>query len=1050
MKRKIFTGITAISLLIAQFASVSVVFSDEVQGKESIEQFEGRSMSTFDNTITNNVLNESIASVDQSIEKIEESTSEFESISEDSIENIIEEELSSSNSVEVEENEKVSAYTEETEIMEQDSTDGVEYEEVFYNGKLFKFPVQKEIDEVDKNLNDNHDLGTYTKSENYGHSNPTQITEEQIERPRWDFIDVSSRHGELSVADYEYMLEQGVTGVVVKLTEGTFYTNPFAEKQIKNAEKAGLKVSTYHFSRYTTKKGAENEAVYYVETARRMNLDLNTVMVNDLEVNLNEYSTQNAIFFANKVKELGFSHVLHYASEATLREAKYSASILGEEYLWIAEYPEEATEKNKLHSANAAWQWSNKMTFDTISEENFSVSSDYKGKLSNPDKKISKKIETTKHSSIISEKNINKYATILSNDFVFWKDLTFKEKNAMSKKYFQQTLFVEKEFILLDGLKFLSIKDKNNKMLGYIDSTSVEIVSGEEGAFQSVNKYVTIKGTSPIWANFSWTSNHNPSKYKNQTVKAKGKYHHFSGANYLSLYDSKDNWIGYINENGTKLGSGEQGAFHSINQYVTIKGTSPIWENFNWTNSQSPSKYKNQTVNAKGIYYHFSGSKYLSLYDNNNNWLGYINENGTKLGSGTQGAFHNINQYVTIKGDSLIWDSFNWSNSQSSVKYKNQTVSAKGIYYHFNGTSYLSLYDNKNNWIGYINQTDTKLGSGEQGVFHGINRYVTMKGNFPIWDGFPLKNKISSNQFKNQVFVAKGVYYHFDGSSYLSLYDSKDNWIGYIDEKGTTTTSSLQGNYQKYGKYVTIKSNNEPVYRNFNWTLQQTSNIGKETFQARGVYHHFNGQRYFSIYDINNKWIGYISEKSVDEKTTHLFVMGHGSFDPGAVGNGTSEREFTRQELLPYLKKYSKKLKNTEILFYDTSKNMFADSKNNQGVHNVHAGLASITEVHLDAAGLGATGGHVIVHPNKKSYKEDLELASVVKNYNGLWGGVTKTKGLSYRKDLLNLNLSHSYDVSYRLVELGFITNHKDLVKLRVNLDRIAKEFVEVVTGEKL
>ena len=110
----------------------------------------------------------------------------------------------------------------------------------------------------------------------------------------------------------------------------------------------------------------------------------------------------------------------------------------------------------------------------------------------------------------------------------------------------------------------------------------------------------------------------------------------------------------------------------------------------------------------------------------------------------------------------------------------------------------------------------------------------------------------------------------------------------------------------------------------------------------------------------------------------------------------------------------------------------------------------TLLEFHLDAAGIGATGGHIIVHPNKKSYKEDLELANVIKQNNGLWGGVTAKKGLSYRKDLLNLNISYDYNVSYRLAELGFITNYKDVAKLRVNLDKIAKEFVEVVTGEKL
>ena len=37
----------------------------------------------------------------------------------------------------------------------------------------------------------------------------------------------------------------------------------------------------------------------------------------------------------------------------------------------------------------------------------------------------------------------------------------------------------------------------------------------------------------------------------------------------------------------------------------------------------------------------------------------------------------------------------------------------------------------------------------------------------------------------------------------------------------------------------------------------------------------------------------------------HLIVYGHGQGDPGAVGNGYCERDFTRNVLGPYLKKIS-------------------------------------------------------------------------------------------------------------------------------------------------
>ncbi|MCL2891196.1 hypothetical protein, partial [Brenneria tiliae] len=61
-----------------------------------------------------------------------------------------------------------------------------------------------------------------------------------------------------------------------------------------------------------------------------------------------------------------------------------------------------------------------------------------------------------------------------------------------------------------------------------------------------------------------------------------------------------------------------------------------------------------------------------------------------------------------------------------------------------------------------------------------------------------------------------------------------------------------------------------------------------------------------------------------------LFVMGHGAGDPGAIGSGTNEAAFTRNELLPNLRKYAAQLKTSKIHIYDTSKNMFQDTQSLQ------------------------------------------------------------------------------------------------------------------------
>ena len=182
----------------------------------------------------------------------------------------------------------------------------------------------------------------------------------------------------------------------------------------------------------------------------------------------------------------------------------------------------------------------------------------------------------------------------------------------------------------------------------------------------------------------------------------------------------------------------------------------------------------------------------------------------------------------------------------------------------------------------------------------------------------------------------------------------------------------------------------------------------------------------------------------------HLIVYGHGQQDPGAGGNGYNERDFTRNTLGPHLEKYAKQLKKNSIDFYDKSLNMYYQTQAGRGAYTTPTSYASVSELHLDAASSSATGGHVIVSKSFSADKYDLAIAQVVNKYVGWWGSVKGSKGISYRSDLLNLNVYARRGISYRLIELAFITNKTDMQKLVKNIDAVAKEMVEAITGEKL
>ena len=184
------------------------------------------------------------------------------------------------------------------------------------------------------------------------------------------FIDVSSHNGDISVDDYCALARQGVGGVVVKLTEDTWYNNPKAPSQVRNAQIAGLQVSTYHFSRYTTEEEARAEARFYIEAAQRLNLPKSTVMVNDFEdSNMLPNINRNTQAWVNEMRKYGYNNLMFYTSASWLDEnnlgyrGPVSTSQFGIENFWVAQYPSATltatSAKNmRYNGKTGAWQFS--------------------------------------------------------------------------------------------------------------------------------------------------------------------------------------------------------------------------------------------------------------------------------------------------------------------------------------------------------------------------------------------------------------------------------------------------------------------------------------------------------------------------------------------------------------------------------------------------------------------------------------------------------------------------------------------------------------------
>ena len=186
-----------------------------------------------------------------------------------------------------------------------------------------------------------------------------------------------------------------------------------------------------------------------------------------------------------------------------------------------------------------------------------------------------------------------------------------------------------------------------------------------------------------------------------------------------------------------------------------------------------------------------------------------------------------------------------------------------------------------------------------------------------------------------------------------------------------------------------------------------------------------------------------------------LIAAGHGYNDPGAVGNGTNERDFIRKYIAPNVQKYLKQAGHTVDLYGGSKQdqNLYIDTQygerlgdtKNYGMYWVKQQKYDVVvELHLDAAGASATGGHVIISDQWPADKIDKDINNMLKATVGTIRGITP------RNDLLNANVSGRLNMNYRLVEMGFITNKKDMDYLKKNYDKFSKELAGAINGKPI
>lgn len=149
------------------------------------------------------------------------------------------------------------------------------------------------------------------------------------------------------------------------------------------------------------------------------------------------------------------------------------------------------------------------------------------------------------------------------------------------------------------------------------------------------------------------------------------------------------------------------------NKRVTVNNKdAQMYNGFNWSVRQKGADVGRRQFNVTGKYEHANGQTYYSLYNDNGEWNGYINKNYTSevskanfnLYTKSEGQWHRENKRVMIHAkDCNIYSDFKWKEWKKGIDTACQIFKVTGKYYHQNGFTYYSLYDDKGKWCGYIN-----------------------------------------------------------------------------------------------------------------------------------------------------------------------------------------------------------------------------------------------------------------------------------------------------------------------------------------------------------
>lgn len=412
----------------------------------------------------------------------------------------------------------------------------------------------------------------------------------------------------------------------------------------------------------------------------------------------------------------------------------------------------------------------------------------------------------------------NQFITVTKNNANCYTDSSLSKIKQSSNNIYQKTLHAENYVTDSNNKKYYALYDKDKQFQGYLSEDALKISNHEEaGIFFKDDYYIKVQPKSngaKIWKDLKFKEYFDSAQnHIGEVYHVKGHYNHFNQYTYLSLYNSDDEWCGYVNQLDSVETDSVLNEYHSYRKYATItkSGFNIYQDTLLKTPISTTDKYMNCTVFARGYYDAFDKKRYLSIFEEDPTdttdglkWIGYVDANALTLGQNNGDSKGGIafpqkeNTLISIaKPDYSIWKDLNF-NQKLNVAQEGTWYELKNKYHDFNNYWYGEIYDvnrqtGERTFVGYINMNALQIEDNNFGEYHSLRKNVTVAKKETKYGLYNDKSLSSNSMIDNSLNMVGKTYYaqgYYDriptkdnkrGGRFYSIRESKDGkWLGYM------------------------------------------------------------------------------------------------------------------------------------------------------------------------------------------------------------------------------------------------------------------------------